>query len=609
MSENNYRDLYVAEGLEHVEKIHEALTQLENEPNNRELVDQIFRSAHTLKSMAATMDYKKTQNLCKNIENIFEKIRKGESEVTNNLITAISKCVDILEQMISDDKKDVNLSPYLQILENPDALIPDQKDTIVSSKSPTIRVKMSELDSLVTFVEDLMIANMKMEKSITEKKSNESLEIINEMNQLISKLQYQSLKIRLVPMDQIFSRFTRLVRDTSMKLNKQVRLKMNGTGIELDRTVLDAITEPLLHILRNCVDHGIESPEERQKIGKTQEGKISLTAQRQGNKIIVAIQDDGKGIDVQKVKDLAVKNGAISRNQADSMPEEKALELLGIPGLSTAEKISDISGRGVGMDVVFNQLKSVGGNVKIETKKGFGSTFYLTVPARLKDSEKSGSEFENLELISAPKPTKLNPKETEKLNQIMHLYIASKTAGALSTLFGESVNHKITVLENGIDHFDKVKIKSDEITMCGIRLDGKGDTHLEICYTIKLIDAKNIAAKLLCADDSYELDELGTSAIQEVANILTGSFFNAMVDGTGFRVQLSTPDFSRGDLKSIINKSAKNLSDQENNVVITDVELVGSDSGIKIHMMIMQNPTDARKLMNKQNDTTPVITN
>ena len=196
---------------------------------------------------------------------------------------------------------------------------------------------------------------------------------------------------------------------------------------------------------------------------------------------------------------------------------------------------------------------------------------------------------------------KLERSEVEKLQKTIDEYITNKTCDALSALFSEPITHKINSVEQGVSKFQSIKFPSDEIKMCGVRLNGKGDMHIEICYTIKLKHAKKIAAKLLCEDNICEIDEMGTSAIQEVANILTGSFFNAMASCTGFRVDLSTPDFAQGELAPIIRVVAKNIANPTDFVVVTDAELIGEKSGIKIHMIIMQDQENVRKLLSGNN--------
>jgi two-component system chemotaxis sensor kinase CheA len=370
--------MYVSEALEHVETINESLLKLEEEPDKKEYLDLIFRSAHTIKGMSATMGYDDTRELCKNIENIFDNIRKGQAKLTPNLASALFKCIDVLREMIADDKKTIELNPYLQMLEHPEEVQATTSESTSTTKSPTIRVKISDLDSLVNLVGELVITKMRLEQTL--KGSDESHQVITDLDRLVTDLQYQSMKLRLVPIDQIFGRFTRLVRDTSTALGKEVNLVMDSSGIELDRTVLDAITDPLLHILRNCVDHGIETPQDRATMGKPTTGTIRLTAYGVGDQVAIKIEDDGKGIDLERVKQKAIENDLITEEDAEKLSDDEIINLLGTPGLSTAKEVTDVSGRGVGMDVVITQVEAVGGNVKITTQKGKGTTIVLTIP-------------------------------------------------------------------------------------------------------------------------------------------------------------------------------------------------------------------------------------
>lgn len=195
------------------------------------------------------------------------------------------------------------------------------------------------------------------------------------------------------------------------------------------------------------------------------------------------------------------------------------------------------------------------------------------------------------------KLSNLNRQEIEKLTRIINQYIASQTSSALSKLLSEQVKYNVMILDKEFFNINNIKLAPDEIKMCAVKLSGKGDTHIEICYAIKIKYAKMIAAKLLGKEKLEEIDEMGSSAIQEVANIMTGSFFNAMSSGTGFRVELSVPDYSQGDLLSVVNDSARNVMTMSFSPVIADAELVGEKSGIRIHMLIMQNADNARKLL------------
>jgi chemotaxis protein CheC len=196
----------------------------------------------------------------------------------------------------------------------------------------------------------------------------------------------------------------------------------------------------------------------------------------------------------------------------------------------------------------------------------------------------------------------INSEEVQNLIKVFDQYIASKTAVALSTLLSESITHNIKILECGIFDIKDIKLDPDEIKMCAVRLNGKGDTHIEILYTIQQKHAKRIAAKLLCQNEVSEIDEMGASVIQEVANIMTGSFFNALSNGTGFRVDLSTPNYTNDELHSLIDTSVKDIAKPIEHVVITDVELIGKASGTKMHMIIMQNTGDVRKLLANHSD-------
>ena len=195
------------------------------------------------------------------------------------------------------------------------------------------------------------------------------------------------------------------------------------------------------------------------------------------------------------------------------------------------------------------------------------------------------------------KLSNLNRQEIEKLTRIINQYIASQTSSALSKLLSEHVKYNVMILDKEFFNLNNIKLAPDEIKMCAVKLSGKGDTHIEICYAIKIKYAKMIAAKLLGKEKLEEIDEMGTSAIEEVANIMTGSFFNALSSGTGFRVELSVPDYSQGDLASVVNDSARNVMTMSFSPVIADAELVGEKSGIRIHMLIMQNADNARKLL------------
>jgi two-component system chemotaxis sensor kinase CheA len=385
MSENSkYREMFVQEALEHIENMNQHLLRFEGEPDVHEHVDVLFRSAHTLKGMAATMGYEQIREICKSIEEIFDKLRKGDESITKDLNSVILFGVDILKQLILDETKKIDLCEFLNYVANPSTL---QKKydafTVSDMSSQTLRVKMHDLDILVNLVGEMMLSKMKLEKIMSDLHHDEYRDTFMVLSQLMSDLQHHAMHMRLVPIGYVFNRFSRMVRDISTSLGKNVRLETNDAGIEIDRAILDAVSDPLLHMIRNAIDHGIETPFERRMHGKSEMGTICLDASRINDRIQIRISDDGKGIDLDAIKLKALEKGIISQDRLMLMSEEEVVGLIGTPGLSTAPSVTDISGRGVGMDVVMTQVKNVGGRVKILTEKGKGTSIILSIPTSL----------------------------------------------------------------------------------------------------------------------------------------------------------------------------------------------------------------------------------
>lgn len=254
-----------------------------------------------------------------------------------------------------------------------------------------LRVDSERIDTVLNLVGELIIGKSMLHQTMNEfdrkfpkdPLRNKLADAMAFQSRVLSDLQKSVMKIRMVPVEQLFRRFPRLVRDVSKARDRDVILEVSGEDTDLDKSILDVLAEPLTHLIRNAVDHGIESPAERQKAGKPAQGKIHLKAYHQGNQVVLEISDDGRGIDRQKVIAKAIERGIISREDAQQMSESEALNLIFHSGLSTAEKVTDISGRGVGMDVVKTVLDSLKGSVHIETRLGAGTTFYLKVPLTL----------------------------------------------------------------------------------------------------------------------------------------------------------------------------------------------------------------------------------
>ncbi|TCM98878.1 two-component system chemotaxis sensor kinase CheA [Paenibacillus sp. BK033] len=249
--------------------------------------------------------------------------------------------------------------------------------------SRTIRVDIDRLDALMNLFSELLIDRVRLEQLSSEIRRNDLTETVEHMTRVSSDLQNIVLKLRMVPVDSVFNRFPRMIRDLAKSLDKKIDLVITGADTELDRTVIDEIGDPLVHLLRNSVDHGIETTQERIAAGKPETGTINLRAYHSGNHVFIEVEEDGRGINREKVLQTAIKNGVVTEEQAKQLTNEDINMLIFAPGFSTADKISDISGRGVGLDVVRSKITSLGGNVTVDSALGRGTKFAVQLPLTL----------------------------------------------------------------------------------------------------------------------------------------------------------------------------------------------------------------------------------
>ncbi|WP_028611017.1 chemotaxis protein CheA [Paenibacillus harenae] len=249
--------------------------------------------------------------------------------------------------------------------------------------SRTIRVDIERLDTLMNLFSEMLIDRVRLEQLASEIKRPDLTETVEHMARVSSDLQSIVLKLRMVPVDSVFNRFPRMIRDLAKSLDKKIDLIITGADTELDRTVIDEIGDPLVHLLRNSVDHGLETVEERIAAGKPDTGKIYLRAYHSGNHVFIEVEEDGRGINREKVLKTAIKNGVVTEEQAGKLTSDEINMLIFAAGFSTADKISDISGRGVGLDVVKSKITSLGGNVTVDSVFGRGSRFSVQLPLTL----------------------------------------------------------------------------------------------------------------------------------------------------------------------------------------------------------------------------------
>ena len=254
--------------------------------------------------------------------------------------------------------------------------------------SRSVRVDIEKLDSLMNQVSELIIAkNGLVSMSATDKRDSGDMSAFNEqieyLGTVTTNLHETVMKVRMVPIESTVQKFPRMIRDLSKKLDKKMELYMTGEDTELDRTVVDEIGDPLMHLLRNSADHGLESNEERVRLGKPEVGSIFLDAYQEGNNVVIEVRDDGAGINVEKVKKKMVERGLVPADQIDTITDKEAIATLFSPSFSTADKVSDVSGRGVGLDVVKTNIESLGGTIECKTERGAGSSFTIRLPLTL----------------------------------------------------------------------------------------------------------------------------------------------------------------------------------------------------------------------------------
>ncbi|CCU80805.1 Signal transduction histidine kinase CheA [Halanaerobium saccharolyticum subsp. saccharolyticum DSM 6643] len=528
MQENEYLKIFFAEAKEYIEVLNNGILTLENNPEDKETIDAIFRAAHSLKGMAAAMGFEKLTELTHKLENSLDKIREGEIKVKTEFIDLLFQALDNIQYLVKaveenngkepegfdldaliaelnayteandfkesqtaavdtsenvrdflteaekeellERKKDkekvyhlkaevvdeefksvrafmllkkldeigqlFKSEPPRNTIENSEADIDQlniialswlekeefkteieaqssiklisldelqsseikidsekesksntvQKNKVSSfNSSSTVRVDISKLDTLMNMVGELLINKSRLES--LDIKKTKFKEIMPQLDRVTMDLHHIVMQIRMVPVGVMFSRFPRMMRDLANKMNKEIDFVMSGQETELDRSIIDELADPLTHLLRNAIDHGIEKPAARKAAGKDGKGKVELLAYQKGSEIIIEVKDDGAGIKAAAIAKKAVDKGIIEQEEVEQLEKRDILDFVFHPGFSTAQEITDVSGRGVGMDIVRSTVKKLDGQVSIDSEPGEGSTFKITLPLTLAISQ------------------------------------------------------------------------------------------------------------------------------------------------------------------------------------------------------------------------------
>ena len=322
---------------------------------------------------------------------------ENDVETVKNAVDTVSEIEDIAVQELDPDKlgKDAAPAPAAKAAAAPaakSAASAEKKDAAKPAaaapakkqhQSQSVRVDIEKLDTLMNLMGELVINKVRLEQIGQTHRMSDLMETLEQMDRVTGDLQNIVMKVRMVPVSAVFNRFPRMVRDVSKELGKEINLTIEGEETELDRTVIDEIGDPIMHLLRNSLDHGVESPDAREEKGKPRVGEVGLIARHEGNNVVIMITDDGAGIDASKIRRKAVEKGMVTQSEADSLDDADAVRLIFLPGFSTAEQITDISGRGVGMDVVRSKIEALSGHVDVETHIDEGSIFKIKLPLTL----------------------------------------------------------------------------------------------------------------------------------------------------------------------------------------------------------------------------------
>ncbi|GAB5046997.1 chemotaxis protein CheA [Thermodesulfovibrio sp. TK110] len=416
---------FIVEAEEILEQIDPLFVELESKGEDPEIINEIFRGMHTLKGAAGFLGFQNVVDVAHRAETILKKVREGEISISSELTDAILKAVDTLKMLIShikakeEPKEDIK--PVLDLLDialqkaskkeasetgeviekvekiepqevetktlEPTAQAPKEKEKEVS----TLRVDVERIDKVMDLAGEIVLARNRLlnlsNKLEAKYGGDEHIEGLIEttafLDRVTSDLQLAVMKMRMQPLQKVFVKFPRMVRDLARTLGKEVDLEIIGEDTEVDKSVIEHIGDPLVHIIRNSIDHGIESPEERISKGKPSKGKIVINAYQKGTQIVIDISDDGKGIDVEAVKAKAITKGLITLEEAEKMSEEAIINLIFLPGFSTKDVSTELSGRGVGMDVVKSNVAKLNGYVEIFTERDKGTTFRISLPLTL----------------------------------------------------------------------------------------------------------------------------------------------------------------------------------------------------------------------------------
>jgi two-component system chemotaxis sensor kinase CheA len=394
---------FLVESSDNLGRLDRELVELEKSPRDAELLASIFRTFHTIKGTCGFLGFSRLEAIAHLAEDILSQLRDGRRTLTPELVSLILETVDATRRILAAIEKTGEEGPegFEALVERlrraaagvetapaapgPTASVEEVEEALARSSvaDATIRVGVGLLDKLMDLVGELVLARNQILQYTAEREDAALNATSQRLNLITTELQEGVMKTRMQPIGTVWNKLPRVVRDMAVSLGKQIALEMDGAETELDRTIIEAIKDPLVHLVRNACDHGIEPPEARLKAGKPAQGRLSLRAYHEGGQVNIEIADDGAGIDPARIRRAAVERGLMRPDQADKLSDREALNLIFAPGFSTAQSVTSVSGRGVGMDVVKSHVERIGGVVDVMSRPGEGTTVKLKIPLTL----------------------------------------------------------------------------------------------------------------------------------------------------------------------------------------------------------------------------------
>ena len=393
--EQEYREIFMSEALEYYDAMSRHISELERNPQDQPALNELFRLMHNLKSNSRAMGFTEIGEVAHHMETIFGLIRDKQRDFAGSLSKVLFSGVDTLGTMIRAVGEEAALPDASLLLDNLNRLVQGQEPELPEENlsdeeanrklelSDLVYIQIKKLDHLLNLVGELIIDRDRI-LTLSQEIGNAALQTTAaHLFRITDELQYSVMDARLVNVGSLRNKFPRVVRDVATAEFKQVELTLSGQDIQIDRNILQIITDALLHLVRNAVGHGIETPQERVKAGKSAEGHLRLSAQTERDDVLIQVTDDGKGINVEQVRRKAVERGLVTKQVAKTLDDNAVRAFLFEPGFSMAKEVTEISGRGVGLDVVKLAIDSLGGQLRVDSKLGEGTTFTLVLPTSI----------------------------------------------------------------------------------------------------------------------------------------------------------------------------------------------------------------------------------